>query len=182
MKMKNHSSVIQALICLIFFGFPGFAEHVFSEAIQDSNSGDPAPVNWNRVKNITWQLVSINKDRDIRRLKYEKNIADGMKEIYTLRFTDDTGRRSVNGRGAPNMYFGVLEAGDHNAIGIGSIVSTKMAPLFELHILKENEFFRYLQKAFCWSMDNYENLRLVSKNEEGEEVSLIFKKIEKSPE
>ncbi|MDR2923115.1 MAG: META domain-containing protein [Treponema sp.] len=171
MKMDKQFIVIQAIISVLFFGISGCAGK--GAAVKsDISSSHTAQVDWNRVKENTWKLVSINKG------KLTSTVDRKEYETYTLRFSDDsTLAKRVYGRGAPNTYSAMFNIGEYPAISIGTIVSTKMAAIFESDGLKENEYFTYLGKVSRWSMDNYENLKLVSTDEEGEEVSLIFKKI-----
>jgi hypothetical protein len=177
MKKNKQPGVIQAIVCVLFFGFFGCAGNE-SAVKSDLSPLQSAPVNWDRVKENTWQLVSVDKGKLINRLDHKKYEANGLKETYTLCFSGDTtltGR--IYGRGAPNIYFAMFGIGDNPAIIISSIVSTKMAAIYEPEDLKEHEYFRYLEKADRWSMDYAEHLKLSTKDQEGEEISLIFKKL-----
>jgi hypothetical protein len=175
--MDKQFIVIQAIISVLFFGIFGCAGNG-SAVKSDFSPSNPALVDWNRVKENTWKLVSIDKGKMIGRVDRKIYEDNGMIETYTLRFSaDSTLARRVYGKGAPNTYSAMFNMGEYPAISIGTIVSTKMAAIYETDGLKENEYFTYLEKASRWSMDYYETLKLVSTDEEGEEVSLIFKKI-----
>jgi hypothetical protein len=175
--MDKQFIVIQAIISMLFCSFFGCAGNE-AAVKSDSSPSYPVHVDWNRVKENTWKLVSIDKGKLTGRVDRKKHEANGMTETYTLRFsTDSTLSKRVYGRGAPNIYSALFDMGDYPDISIGPVISTKMAAIYETDGLKEQEFFMYLEKASRWSMDYYENLKLVSIDEEGEEVALIFKKI-----
>jgi hypothetical protein len=79
---------------------------------------------------------------------------------------------AVNGIGAPNRYIAkYTQTG--NQISISMVVATKMAAIFELEKLNEQEYFNYLQNANSWKIVN-KNLELYSKTADGKAVILIF--------
>jgi hypothetical protein len=175
--MDKQFILIQTIISALFFCFFGCAGN--GAAVKsDFSTSYPVPVDWSRVKENTWKLVSIDKGKMIDRVDRKEHETIGLSETYTLRFSSDsTLSKRVYGKGAPNTYSALFNMGDYPAISIGPVISTKMAAIFESDGLKEQKFFMYLEKASRWSMDYYENLKLFSLDEDGEEVSLIFKKI-----
>jgi len=175
MKKNNQLHVIQALVCVLFFGFFGCAGK--EPAVKQNLSLSHNAVNWNQVKENTWQLVSVRNDRMRIDLDRENHKADRINETYTLRFTGDFTGKSIYGKGAPNTYSASCDVGDDFTIGFGPIVSTKMVAFIEPEVLKEHEYFKYLEKVCRWTMDYDEHLKLFTTNEEGEEVFLIFRKI-----
>jgi hypothetical protein len=190
MKKNHQLSVIKAIICMLpFFGFSGCAGNgsaVKSEspprnelsASQDFSSSYFTQVDWDRVIENTWQLVSVEKDRMINRVDRKKLEANGMNDTYTLRFSGNYLERRVYGKGAPNNFTAMFGMGDHSTISISHILSTKMATIYEPAELKEHEYFRYLERAGRWSMDYAEHLKLFTTDEDGEDVYLIFRKIQ----
>jgi heat shock protein HslJ len=89
-------------------------------------------------------------------------------EGFSLSFDADT----INGIGAPNRYIAKYSR-TSNQISFSLIVATKMAAIFELDKLKEQEYFNYLQNADSWKIVN-KNLELYSKTADGKAVILIF--------
>jgi heat shock protein HslJ len=90
-------------------------------------------------------------------------------EAFTIRFEDDR----VGGIGFPNRYFGPYTAGEGNSLSIGNMVSTMMAPLFEIEGLREHEYYGYLSKVKSWAIRNGK-LELTTAGANGEAVVLIY--------
>jgi heat shock protein HslJ len=81
----------------------------------------------------------------------------------------------ISGMGAPNRYVGPYTR-TGNQISISTLAATKMALLFELENLNEQDYFNYLQNATSWNFVN-NNLELNSKTADGKSVVLIFNPI-----
>lgn len=94
---------------------------------------------------------------------------EGMPNVYTLTIASDT----VSGVGAPNRYSAPFSRGSDQAITIGLMRSTQMAPLVQPEKLQEHDFYLYMQNANEWRIVNG-NLEIVSKDDKGSPVRLVF--------
>jgi len=94
---------------------------------------------------------------------------EGFAEGYTLRFDEER----FGGAGAPNRYFGTFSLGEDDSISISPAAATLMAALFEPEVLKEHEFFAWLQNTYKWNITGG-NLELHSKADDGTEAVLVF--------
>jgi heat shock protein HslJ len=97
--------------------------------------------------------------------------------IYSLKFAANG---QINGRAAPNLYFGPYTSGEKNSLTIGTVpsgtgvlASTRMASLFERADLKEDDYFNYLNKVNRWDLKKG-ILELYTSTENGSLVILIF--------
>jgi heat shock protein HslJ len=89
-------------------------------------------------------------------------------EGFVLNFDSET----ISGMAAPNRYIAQYTR-TGNQISISLIASTKMASIFNLDKLKEQDYFNYLQNTESWNFVN-NNLELYSKTADGKAVVLIF--------
>jgi len=87
---------------------------------------------------------------------------------YTIMFNTER----FAGIGAPNHFFGSYTA-DKNHISFKKIGSTRMVPIFEMHDIKEHEYFKYIERAACWKILNGK-LELYSSKEDGSQVILVY--------
>jgi len=120
-----------------------------------------------------WKLLAVYVDSTPfgRRVVYDRN--DLKKEkignVYTLTFSADT----VSGMGAPNRYSAPYTRGDEQALEIGLIRATLMAPIVQPEKLQEHVYFGYLQSVKEWKIVSGK-LELHSKTESGADVRLVF--------
>ena len=140
---------------------------IFALAIQScvSTAAAGSSADITGIQGKDWILAEIRTGPDIVRI----NRTAGANEVYTLRFEADR----IGGVAFPNRYFAPYTSGEANALTIGMAGSTMMASLFERDDLKENEYFAYLQKVFCWELKNG-TLELHSFNVNNVEVILVF--------
>jgi len=120
-----------------------------------------------------WKLIEVDVfGRPFERIAlYDRNDLKKYKagNVYTMNFNAEM----VSGTGAPNKYTAPYTLGDGNALTIGLIKSTLMAPLVQPEKLQEQVFYNYIQKVEQWNMEDG-NLVLQSKSENGNVVKLIF--------
>jgi len=140
-------------------------------------------VSFSKVERIDWNLAEIKntpktiiKDRTDRTAEAKKPSAaividrtKAQMEIYSIRFKE--GR--IQGRGADNIYFAPYTAGENNSLSIQKIAGTRMLPLFETENLSENDYFRYLEKAYRWELHD-QKLKLFTYDKNNEEAVLEF--------
>jgi heat shock protein HslJ len=118
-----------------------------------------------------WKLTEIRSSADTvaSRFSRQELTEIGMENAYTLRFEEER----LGGMGAPNRYFAPYEQGEGQALSIRAIAGTLMASFREPENLKEKEYFKYLENVEKWDLVQGK-LQLYTKNEQGEEITLIF--------
>jgi heat shock protein HslJ len=141
-----------------------------SGAPRASGSTGSAVLTGTELAGKEWKLTEVRINdvntgfsrNDLARIGYSES-------FFTLTFNAET----VYGIVAPNNYGApyTLQAGSQ--ISISMMISTEMAPLFELDTLREFDYFNYLQNAASWNLAN-NNLVLNSKAADGKAVTLIF--------
>jgi heat shock protein HslJ len=126
--------------------------------------------NFSGVRGKDWNLAEVRAGQERIVINRAAWAGEGFAELFTLRFEADL----VSGAGAPNRYGAPYSLSANNAISIGMIRGTLMAPFREPEELKEHEFFALLQKAKKWNLAGG-NLELYSEKEDGTEAVLVFK-------
>jgi heat shock protein HslJ len=121
------------------------------------------------VQDRDWNLVEIRLKQEIITLDRNKLAEEGFDNIFTLRF--DVER--VGGTGAPNHYFAPYTLADKQAITIKNMAQTLMAAIFEPEVLREHDYFVYLQNTSKWNIEKG-NLELYTKDNDGAEAVLVF--------
>jgi len=137
-----------------------FAGDVSSDKVSIADN-----VPFSRVQRIDWNLIEVKNGSTTVII----DRTNAQKEIYSIRFQEDR----IRGRGADNIYSAAYTVGVNNSLSIRKIVSTLMAPMFEMKGFSEYEYFRYLEKAYRWEFDNW-NLKLYTYDEDNGEVILEF--------
>ena len=184
MAQNNQIGVIQVIVVvyvmfLILLGCVSRKKSaVNADETETLNVANVGEVNWNQVKENTWQLVSIRKGGTIITLDRDNNEKS---YIYTLCFTGNRETR-ILGRGSANYYSALCEFGDDPAIGFSNFVSTKITPFLGQDTIKEHEYFEYLEKVDLWSMDEAGHLMFASIDGNGERVFLVFRKMQGNDE
>jgi heat shock protein HslJ len=120
------------------------------------------------ILNRTWKLASIQTGTGNIILDRNQLIGQGFEDVFTIQFADQ-----VSGRGAPNRYLGLYEAGKDRSLSIKKVAATLMAPIREPEKLKEREFFNYLENVYRWNI-NQGNLELLTRDEGGVEAVMVF--------
>jgi heat shock protein HslJ len=130
----------------------------------------PAP-SFNDIIEKEWKLTEIKSSPDTAASRFSRQeLAEiGMENAYTLRFEEDR----LAGMGAPNRYFAPYEQGEGQALSVKAIAGTLMASFREPDSLKEREYFTFLENVERWDLVQGK-LHLHTKNEQGEETTLIF--------
>jgi heat shock protein HslJ len=124
--------------------------------------------NFEDVRNKQWKLVMVQTKPENIILDRNQLEAEGFGDAFTINFADQ-----VSGKGAPNRYFGPYEAGKDLSLSIKNVASTLMAPIREPETLKEREFFKYLENAHRWNI-NQGNLEISTSGEDGVEAVMVF--------
>jgi len=89
--------------------------------------------------------------------------------IYTIMFNTER----FAGVGTPNHFFGLYSTNKDHSISFKKICSTRMVPIFEIHEIKEHEYFKYIERATQWKIREGK-LELYSSKENGGKVILVF--------
>jgi heat shock protein HslJ len=126
----------------------------------------------NYVKAIsgkTWKLSAIqfsDKTVALNRSELKKEEAD----IFTMTLDSE----QVSGKGAPNRYFSMYNAGENNALTIQRVASTMMAALsIDPERIQEPDYLTYLGNVKSWRM-NQKKLELVSADANNKEIVLVY--------
>jgi len=153
-KMKKNLLLSALFICI---------PAVFSYA--NGNRVAAGKVNFSEVQDKVWNLAVVRNESAV--ISIER--ANGSKAVYNIKF--QTNR--VIGTGADNSCFSSYTLGEDNAISIGKIVSSRMAPLFEMKNFTEREYFICLEKTDRWDLRDGK-LELHTYDRNGVRVILIF--------
>jgi heat shock protein HslJ len=125
-----------------------------------------------RLAGTEWILLEISSPDSVITLDRAKLRADGMGDVFTLKFEADR----VSGKGAPNRYTASCQWRG-KILRIGQAASTKMLAFREPEQLKEAQFFDYLSRVESWDLLPDNNLVLMLKDSGGAAVSLVFGKL-----
>ena len=126
---------------------------------------------FSEVTGKEWLLKEIRTQGGVKALYRSDIVRQGFNEsIFSLVLDAER----ISGMGAPNRYFAPYTLGKKQSITIQNIAGTLMAPLFELDVLKEHEYYTYLQNVYEWNLVNGQ-LELYSKNTTSSSTStLVF--------
>ena len=124
---------------------------------------------FSEITGIDWMLAMVKTESQNKMVNRESSDLKRFDAIFTLRFDAEM----VSGVGAPNRFSAPYTAGDNQEISVKLVRSTLMAPLFEPEILKEHEYFNYLQNAYKWNLSG-ERMELYTKNADGAGIILVF--------
>jgi hypothetical protein len=120
------------------------------------------------VVGISWRLSEIKKGVEAVYVDRAQLEADGMGDVYTLRFENG----NVSGKGAPNNFRAPYKV-ESASLSIGLAARTLIASIREPVVLQENEFFDYLAKVSSWSLADG-ILTLATVDADGSETALSF--------
>jgi heat shock protein HslJ len=126
-------------------------------------------LSFDEVRGKEWKLAAVRTGSAVVRLDRQRLEADGLGDVYTLRFDPDR----ISGKGAPNRYFGAYELGDGGRLILSGVASTLMMGINQPEELKEHEYFDYLNRITHWNISP-EGLELFTKTPEGQEAVLVF--------
>jgi heat shock protein HslJ len=126
------------------------------------------PANFSAVQGREWYLSELRGPSGIIMIDRELLDADGMGDVYSLRF--DEGR--ISGKGAPNRYMAPYTE-ERDGLTLGPVAGTQMAALKEPEALKEREYFAYLNRVTRWSLKG-DRLELTTVDEQGRAAALVF--------
>jgi heat shock protein HslJ len=121
------------------------------------------------IQDKDWLLEEVRIGSNTVKMDRTRDSVRNMGDIYSIRFGTDR----LSGMAAPNRYFGPYTSGEGNALSIGTVASTRMAPLSENEGLGEREYFSYLNRINRWEFRNGK-LELHSSTENGSPVVLSF--------
>ncbi|MDR2052810.1 MAG: META domain-containing protein [Treponema sp.] len=137
---------------------------------QAAENAAPVPA-FDGITGKDWKLIAVRTPAGSAASRFSRReLADaGMENAYTLRFDGER----LSGMGAPNRYSAPYTQGAGQTLSVRAIAATLMASFSEPESLKEREFFDYLENAGKWDLVQGQ-LRLFSRNGQGEETVLVF--------
>jgi heat shock protein HslJ len=134
----------------------------------DPSSSGTNAANPSSFEGHEWKLIAVYINGN--NTQFNRNsLSAEMGNFFTLNFSPEL----VSGVGAPNRYSAPYALGDNQAISIMVMRSTLMATFLEPENLSEHDFFTYMQNSYSWKLAN-NNLELLSKTRDGDEVRLVF--------
>jgi hypothetical protein len=109
-----------------------------------------APVSFNEIKDIVWELYEIRISYGRTELNRQAMADNGLGDVFILQFTEE----GINGKAAPNRYFSTYELMYDHDFRLRPIISTLMAADINIGGLMENEYYWYLQRTVRWEIIN----------------------------
>jgi len=100
------------------------------------------------IMGVEWVLAEIRTGSKNIVLNRTSSKMKGFENSFTLYFDDNR----LSGVGAPNRFFAPYKFGKNQTITVQPIASTLMASIHELEILKEHEYFNFLQNVYKWNI------------------------------
>jgi heat shock protein HslJ len=140
---------------------PGMPENSVEQKQEPSDFSD--------VIGKEWKLIEVRINNINTNFSRSALATQGYADAFTLEFNTEL----LSGAGAPNRYSAPYSLGQGSAISVEMVRATLMAPIFEQAVLREHDYFAYIQNAYGWNLTG-NNLELTSKNVNGETVILIF--------
>jgi len=120
--------------------------------------------NFSDVEGKNWQLIEVHTENEI--IQIDRYI---QQDVYVITFSNGT----VSGTGAPNRYSAPYNLGSGSEISIMPLISTLMAPIFEISNLSEHEYYTFLQNSYMWELVN-NTLELYSRTDDNRDIKLVF--------
>lgn len=114
------------------------------------------------VTGINWLLTEVRSpEKNLKLDRSKLQIADAYSFRIEENKTADSPKTDPRayGTGFPNRWNGQCSFNDSGKVSLGNIASTKMASFIEPE-LKEDEFFKILQKVSAWSLVESDRLEL----------------------
>jgi len=130
-----------------------------------ANSRVAGNVTFGEVLDNLWNLAEVKNGSAV--ISIDR--ANVKRDIYTVKFQKDR----LIGSGAANAFFAVYTAGENQALSIGRIGSSRVAPLHEMKNFTERDYFLCLQKADRWDLRDGK-LELHTYDKDGARVILVF--------
>jgi len=90
-------------------------------------------------------------------------------DIYTIKFES----KRLTGVGAVNFYFASFTIDENDSLSIKRIACTRVGTLYEMKDFTEYEYFRHLESADSWKLQNGK-LELHTYDENGDKAILVF--------
>lgn len=125
------------------------------------------------VKNRVWQLSQVRHSSDKITYDHSKLNREHFNDIYTLQFLDDR----AAGRAAPNRYNAPYTLNGENGLSFKAVASTLMMGVHVPDGLKENEYFKLIEKVYAWEYKN-NMLLLYSKDEADKNIIMVYKEFD----
>jgi heat shock protein HslJ len=126
-------------------------------------------LNFDSLLEKDWKLIEVRQEDDNVSLDRSVMEADGLGDVFTLRFDDER----ISGKAFSNRYFGSYNRGTGQAITFGRIAATLIASFKELDAITEKEYFRYLEEVQSWNLLQG-RLELYAVTSDNLQVILVF--------
>jgi hypothetical protein len=167
MKKNTKLPTVPGLFRL-FFCFTALCGGFMLTACTSSPSASDKSSGFSAALGKDWRLVGIRSENGDISLDRSLMEAEGVGDAFTLRFEEER----INGMALPNRYFGPYVQ-EGQSISFKGIASTLMAGSNELDVLKEHEYFGYLDRVQSWAWRRG-RLELQSTTPQGQPAILIY--------
>jgi len=130
-----------------------------------ANSRVAGNVTFGEVQDKLWNLAEVKNGSAVISID-RTNVT---RDIYTVKFQKDR----LIGSGAANAFFAAYTTGENQALSIGRIGSSRVAPSHEMKNFTERDYLLCLQKVDRWDLRDGK-LELHTYDKDGARVVLVF--------
>jgi hypothetical protein len=132
----------------------------------------PSQATFDDIKGIIWKLGEMRIGAGSITLDRKAMDTKGQGDMFILQFSDE----GLNGKAAPNRYFGSYNSVDGHNISIGPVMGTRMASLNPIVIggLSEDEYNWYINRISRWEITGDQRLALYGPDGANEEFTMIY--------
>jgi len=131
------------------------------------------PAGFSSVAGKEWKLIEVRINSELRReILFDRASLNRETQgtYYTIKFETE----NLGGVAAPNRFNAPYALGEQEGdISISPMRSTMMASLLQPLKLRESDFLQFMQNVYKWELVNG-NLVLLTKNEGGDEIRMLF--------
>ena len=156
----------------LLFGFIAAAFIISCTTNGSGSEQNRSIMNISDISGKEWRLIEVHINGVDTKFSRNTLSNDFSRDMYTATF-DAADRQIVSGFGFPNRYSAPFTLGDNQSIKIMAMISTMMAPLFQIDGLNEHDFFAYMQNSEKWEIIG-NKLELYSKTTDNRNVRLVF--------
>jgi heat shock protein HslJ len=132
----------------------------------------PDQVTFNDIKERLWKLAELRIGAGTVTMNRQDMEAAGQGDIFILQFSDE----GLNGKAAPNRYFGPYLSREGKNVSVRPIMGTRMASLSPINIggITEDEYYWYINRVVRWDIQPDGRLALFAKGSQDETYTLLF--------
>jgi hypothetical protein len=152
-RIKIYEYIPMILAAFVLFNCVALPEKTGGKIIVEETvvvEDQAAPVSFSEITNIVWELYEIRVSYGKTELNRKAMADNGLGDIFILQFMEE----GINGKAAPNRYFGTYEFMHDHDFRLRPIISTLMAADINIGGLMENEYYWHLQRTVRWEIIN----------------------------